>query len=90
MIAVLAVSSLYIFILYAMEPFATLLSAGFHQGVLTRIGVVSGVANVLLSLGAIWIPTALFVAVKNALVALVSLLLTAGYAVTIFRLKYAT
>ena len=88
MIAVLAMSSLNVVIMYVAEPFTTLMSVDFRQGVLTRINFATGVTNVVLSLGVLLTPTALYVSIKNVLVSFVGLLLAAGYARRKFQLRY--
>lgn len=86
-IAVIAVNAAYTILLYLTEPFATLLAVEFRQSVLTKISLVTSLTNMILSVGAILVPTALFVSGKNAAVALVGLIMAAGYARVLFRLQ---
>ncbi len=87
MLLVLAVNALSIMLLYVAEPFTTLLNVDFRQAMLTRVNLVSSVTNITVSAGALLVPTALYVSVKNAAVAFVGLALTAGYARRIFPLR---
>lgn len=89
MLLVLGLSCLTVMVLFLAEPFAVLLSVDFRQFALTKITLISSVLNILLSLGAIWLPTALYVSVKNAVVGLVGAVLTIGYAVRAFELRPA-
>lgn len=79
MIMVLALSVASTIILGLTEPFSVLLSVDFRQPVLTKIYLISSLANIFISAGAILVPTAIFVAAKNVFIALIVLVLTAGY-----------
>lgn len=89
MLLVLGLSCLTMMVLFLAEPFAVLLSVDFRQFDLTKIALISSVLNVVLSFGAIWLPTALFVSVKNAAVGVVGAVLTINCAVRSFGLRPA-
>ncbi len=86
LVMVVAVNTASIILLYLTEPLTTLLSVEFRQFVLTKINFVASLANIAFSAGAILLPSALYVSAKNAVVALIVLILTARYTRKIFHL----
>ena len=87
MIAVLAMYSGYTILLFLTEPFMTVLSVEFRQSVLTKINIIASLANITLSMGVFLFPSALFVSAKNGIIALIGLILTAGYAMKFLNLR---
>jgi O-antigen/teichoic acid export membrane protein len=87
LIGVLAVTVANTMLLYLVEPFSTLLSVDWRQSILTKISLVSSAANVVLSTVTIWVPTALYVSLKNTAVALIGLILTVHYTRRLFHLR---
>jgi len=87
MIYVLILNTVYTSLLFMTEPFATLLSVDFRQSILTKINLLLALANIFLSIGVLLIPSAIFVMIKNGIVATIGLLLTAGYARTLLKLQ---
>jgi len=86
MLLVLLLTTVTTVLLYVTEPLSVLLSVRFQQPALTKINLVASLANMLLSAGALLVPTALFVSAKNAVVSLIVLALTVAYAGFRFRL----
>jgi O-antigen/teichoic acid export membrane protein len=79
MILVLLFSSASTVAAFFTEPFITLLSVDFKQGEITRINAVTSIINVVLSCGAILIPSAVYVAGKNAVIAIIAFVLPLLY-----------
>lgn len=87
MIMVVAVNTVTTALLILTEPYTTLLSVDFRQTILTKINLITSLANIILSAGVILLPTALFVSAKNAIIATIGLALVAGYAVKLFPIR---
>ena len=75
LIMILAVNTAMTICQYYIEPMQVFLSVNFKQYVITKITFATSIINILSTFGVIIWPSALFVVLKNLLVAVVTLLL---------------
>lgn len=68
-----------IIFMYIVEPFNTLLSVDFKQSVLTKFYLISSLINLVLTIGAVWLPSAFYVVIKNFIVSFLSFVMPIWY-----------